>query len=57
MHVSGRLRVADGAVVAGQPSFGSSFGVGGRTQGALGRWLHVGKREHYVVRYVGLRFR
>ena len=38
MHVSGRLRVADGAVVAGQPSFGSSFGVGGRTQGALGRY-------------------
>ena len=46
MHVSGRLRVADEAVVAGQPSFGSSFGVGGRTQGPLGRWLHVGKREH-----------
>lgn len=25
MHVSGRLRISDGAVIAAQPSFGSSL--------------------------------
>ena len=45
MHVSGRLRLADGAVNAGQPLFDSSFGVGGRMQGALGCQLHVGSKH------------
>ena len=45
MHVSGRLGIADGAVNAGKPSFGSTLGVGGRTPQGVVRctWENVGE--------------